>query len=88
MKNEIISESPFIYREWPTYLFDLKKDPYEYTNIARYNIDVVEEMLQRYKEYESTMIPAFTADEIEEGNPINFNGIWSSGWCKSEPGFI
>ena len=80
------SIAPFTYKEMPTYLFDLKNDPNEHYNIAKYNLDVVEEILQRYKEYESTMIPPFTADEIEEGNPIHFNGIWSSGWCKSGPG--
>ena len=79
---------PFMFREWPTYLFDLKNDPNEYYNIAINNLDVVEEMLQRYKEYESSMIPPNSADEIEEGNPINFNGVWSSGWCESEPGLM
>ena len=84
--DTIESIAPFTYKERPMYLFDLKNDPNEHYNIAKYNLDVVEEILQRYKEYESTMIPPFTADEIEEGNPIHFNGIWSSGWCKSGPG--
>ena len=75
----------FIYRERQTYLYDLKDDPNEYHNIAMDNINVVEEMLQRYEEYESTMIPPNLSPEIDEGSPIHFNGVWSSGWCKSEP---
>ena len=77
-----------MFGEWPTYLFDLEKDPNEYKNIAEHNIDVVEIMFQRFKEYESTMIPSNKADDVEEGNPIHFDGVWSSGWCESEPGFI
>ena len=82
---EMIPGPPYIFRGWPTYLFDLKNDPLECFNIARDNPDVVDKMLERYKEHESTMIPPFTADQVDEGNPIFFNGTWSPGWCESKP---
>ena len=84
-ENEMIPEPPYIFRGWPTYLFDLKNDPHECYNIAKDNPDVVDKMLERYKEHESTMIPPFTADQVDEGNPMFFNGIWSPGWCESKP---
>merc|ERR1712241_643487 len=84
-ENEMIQDSPYIFRGWPTYLFDLKNDPLECYNIAKNNPDVVDQMLERYKEHESTMIQPFTADEVDEGNPMYFNGIWSPGWCESMP---
>ena len=84
-ENEMIPEPPYIFRGWPTYLFDLKNDPLECYNIARDNPDVIDKMLERYKEHESTMIPPFTADPVDEGNPMFFNGTWSPGWCESKP---
>jgi len=67
------------------YLFNLKEDPYEHNNLAADNPDLVEELKARLAEYEATMIPPDTADEIAEGNPSNFGGAWATGWCDSEP---
>ena len=72
----------------PIYLFDLKEDPNESTDIAEDNLDIVEGMCQRYEEYKSTMSPLDSASEIVEGNPIHFDEAWSSGWCKSEPQIV
>ena len=36
-------------------------------------------------EYWVTMIPADVAKDVEEGNPVHFNGTFSPGFCDSEP---
>ena len=28
------------------------------------------------------MVTADIADEVHDGNPVLFNDIWSTGWCK------
>jgi len=67
------------------YLFNLKDDPNEYNNLATANPDLVEELKAKLAEYEATMIPPDTTSEIVDGNPANFGGVWSTGWCDSEP---
>jgi len=42
-------------------------------------------MIARLEEYMLTMIPPDCADDIEEGNPIHFNGTFAPGFCESEP---
>ena len=71
--------------ERPVFLYNLSDDPYEYNNIAQGNKKMVDKMMKKLAEYQSTMIPPHIANEIKEGNPNNFNGAWSSGWCESEP---
>jgi len=67
------------------YLYNLVDDPYENNNIAEQNQEIVKQMRQRLKEFESTMIPPNIAKDVDEGNPSHFNGTWSSGWCESLP---
>jgi len=77
--------NPVMINDKPVYLFDLSSDPNEYSNLAEENPDVLAEMLLKFDEYESTMIPPHTAAETEAGNPSHFDGVWSPGWCESEP---
>jgi len=77
---------PVIVDGKPIYLFDLSSDPNEYTNLADENPDIVDEMLTKFEEYQSSMIAPHIADEIEAGNPSHFDGAWGPGWCESEPG--
>ena len=65
--------------------FNFQDDPFEYTNIADQNPEVVTKMMERLKEYWLTMIPADVGNDVEEGNPIHFNGTFSPGFCESEP---
>jgi len=69
------------------YLYNIKEDPNEYHNIAKDNPTVVEELKEKLKVYYDSMIPPNIEEQIEEGNPSNFNGTFASGWCKSEPTF-
>jgi len=77
--------SPYLMDGRKYYLFNLRDDPYEYKNIAEDNLDIVEDMRARYEEYEASMIPPDNAAETGQGNPSHFGGVWSTGWCESEP---
>ena len=84
-KDNKLRQKAYKIDDWPIYLYNLKKDPYEYNNIADENHDIVEEMKMKLEEYRLSMISPHIADETKEGNPSNFNGVWSPGWCESEP---
>ena len=47
--------------------------------------DKVDELLARLEEYKNTMIEPDVAAEVKRGNPWNFGGLYSTGWCKAEP---
>ena len=47
--------------------------------------DTVDEILTRLNEIRVTMIKPDVAQETERGNPWNFGGFYSSGWCQAEP---
>ena len=70
--------------ERPVYLYNVVEDPYENNNIAKENQEIVEKMKMRLEEYQSSMIPPHTAFDTKQGNPSNFGGVWSPGWCESE----
>jgi arylsulfatase A-like enzyme len=77
--------NPYITDERAVFLYNVVEDPYENNNIAPENQDIVERMKVRLQEYQSSMIPPHTAAETTKGNPSNFGGVWSPGWCESEP---
>merc|ERR1712043_18993 len=65
------------------YLYNITDDPLEYNNISKENPTIVAELMDKLKAYFSSMIPPNIEDQIEEGNPSNFNGTFATGWCKS-----
>ena len=73
----------FVYKE----IYYFTEDPNEYHNIAKENPTVVEELKEKLRVYYDSMIPPNIEEQIEEGNPHNFNGTYATGWCKSEPIF-
>ena len=60
-------------------------DPFEFNNIAEHNPEIVDKLMEKLMEYWVTMIPADVAKDVEEGNPVHFNGTFSPGFCDSEP---
>ena len=60
-------------------------DPFERTNIAEENPNIVAELKDKLDTYQKTMIPPNVLPETEKGNPKYFNGTYSPGWCKSQP---
>ncbi len=66
-------------------LFNLTADPTEHFDISANHPDVVSVMLLRLHELEVGMIDPDISEEVEAGNPNNFGGTFSSGWCNAEP---
>ncbi len=62
-------------------LFNLTADPLETNNIADLHPELVLSMMERIAEIEVTAVPADDPDDAEAGNPNNFGGFWSPGWC-------
>ncbi|XP_077868583.1 arylsulfatase B-like [Saccoglossus kowalevskii] len=65
------------------YLFNIKDDPLETNNL--YNDpakqEIINEMKQRLDEFRTSVPPFWFPGEDESGNPDNFGGAWSPGWC-------
>ncbi len=62
-------------------LFNLTADPFETTNIASLHPELVLSMTERIVEIANTAVPIDAPPENEAGNPSNFGGFWSTGWC-------
>lgn len=42
-------------------------------------------MLAHLEEMKTTMIEPFISPEVDEGDPNNFGGVYSPGWCVAQP---
>ncbi|KAL4218594.1 hypothetical protein ACF0H5_021184 [Mactra antiquata] len=62
-------------------LFDIENDPTEHYDIADQCPDTVQQLISRLKHYRTTMVPAHFPNNDKRGDPINFDWVWSSGWC-------
>jgi len=63
-------------------LFDLDNDPTEKENLALARPNITTYLEQVLDNYRAGMVPPDVANKTQKGNPNNFNGIWSSGWCQ------
>lgn len=63
-------------------LFNISSDPNEHFNIADEHPDIVKELMKGINDYRSTMIKPSVADNEASGNPNNFGGFFSTGWCE------
>ncbi|XP_077983189.1 arylsulfatase B-like [Glandiceps talaboti] len=61
-------------------LYNLKDDPYEYTNVADQHPDVVADIREALETYEETAW-TFWPEEDTAADPTNFGNFWSQGWC-------
>ncbi len=66
-------------------LFNLTADPVESTDLAASHPEIVSVMLGRLNDAKAMMIPAVKTTETAAGNPANFGGAFSPGWCESKP---
>ena len=64
-------------------LYNLSSDPTEFLDISDRHPDIVVEMIERLEEIEKTMIAPFSGPEVDEGDPDNFGGVYSPGWCTA-----
>ncbi|XP_078610516.1 arylsulfatase B-like [Branchiostoma floridae x Branchiostoma japonicum] len=67
-----------------TWLFDLKEDPTETTNLAASMPTKLKEMKERLEDYKLSMVPAINPRRNPRSFPIYWDGAWSPGWCSAE----
>lgn len=65
----------------PYQLFDIDNDPTEHFDIADQQPDVLNTMKSRLEYYRKSLVPAHYPKEDKRGDPKNFGGVWSPGWC-------
>ncbi|XP_067667935.1 arylsulfatase B-like [Haliotis asinina] len=71
----------FDQRHEMVWLFNLTADPLEKYNLASQMPGVVETLRARMLEYKKQMVPANFPREDPKGDPTNFGGAWTPGWC-------
>ena len=79
-------------------LFHLDEDPYEKKNLAteypaitqylaglldQYQVTFLLMLLAQLVSSKAGMVAPDIAPRLDEGNPINFKGVWSPGWCNA-----
>ncbi|XP_002730757.1 arylsulfatase B-like [Saccoglossus kowalevskii] len=66
-----------------TFLFNLRDDPLETTNLATdpEMQDILEEMQARLQYYKDNAAPLWYPENIDESDPKYFDGAWTPGWC-------
>jgi len=70
-------------KTWGTkLLFNLEEDPEERKNIANDNPDMVKKLRNRVVEHFFNLQPHFVPEDDQAGNPVNWGGFWSPGWCQ------
>ena len=62
-------------------LFNLLQDPEEMNNLYEEEISIVSELEERLDEVIAALPDGFYPEDDEAGNPENFGGVWSDGWC-------
>ena len=62
-------------------LFNLAADPEEKEDLAEKEPEIAATLLARLKEHLETMLDGTLPDLDEAGDPSNFGGVWTSGWC-------
>ena len=71
-------------RRWPKlkkHLFNVVEDPEERTDLQESRPDLMEELRLRVREYLGSFVARDYPDTDKRGNPRNFGGVWSPGWC-------
>ena len=62
-------------------LFNLLHDPGELNNLYEEEMLIVAELEERLDEVIAALPEGFYPDQSEAGDPENFGGVWSDGWC-------
>lgn len=56
-------------------------DPFETTDLAQQRPDLVVEMEALLTAELDSLVPNDTPDDDPAGDPSNFDGVWTPGWC-------
>ena len=70
-------------REPQLLLFHLEDDPYEKKNLVAEFPAITQYLLTLLDRYQAGMVEPDITDLVPDGNPANFGGVWSSGWCNA-----
>ncbi|KAK8720984.1 hypothetical protein OTU49_012991 [Cherax quadricarinatus] len=62
-------------------LYDLTEDPEERVNLAEIMEELVIDMLEFLEQQMSRYVPADYQPCDLAGDPINFDNVWTPGWC-------
>ena len=62
-------------------LYNLENDPTESLNLIDEMLEVAEDLKLRLEQYIAALPDELYPDEDEAGDPANFGGVWSDGWC-------
>ena len=72
---------------WPYMIYDdsglfyFLDDPYEHDNLYSKERSIFKEMKAKLDMYKKSIVPPFSNKPDPAGNPKNFNGYWTPGWC-------
>mgnify|MGYP002629525166 CR=1 FL=1 len=64
-------------------LFNLDSDPYERVNLVTTYPAISSYLASLLDQYEAGMEPPHVAEIVPRGNPSNWGGVWSPGWCNA-----
>ncbi|XP_064601569.1 arylsulfatase B-like [Liolophura sinensis] len=77
-----VDSSLYYQRRNDTYrLYDIEADPTEHFDLASQLPQIVSMMRDRLENYRKSMVPAGDLPDDPAGDPKNFGGVWSPGWC-------
>ena len=85
--NNITNANEYQYifdKQWQNlqkYLFNVEEDPEEKKDLTKKLPKILEELRQKTREFYGSFTPRDYPSLSQKGNPKNFDGIWSSGWC-------
>ncbi|XP_077981232.1 arylsulfatase B-like [Glandiceps talaboti] len=63
------------------YLFNIRDDPEERNNTADLYPDIVEKLKARLDVHRKHLVPPVDSTRDLAGDPINYGGVWTPGWC-------
>ena len=62
-------------------LFNVEEDPEEKKDLTKKLPKILEKLRQKTREFYGSFTPRDYPSLSQKGDPKNFDGIWSSGWC-------
>ena len=77
-----VKDAP-VAREPQLLLFHLEDDPYEKRNLVLELPAITQYLVTLLDRYQAGMVEPDITDLVPDGNPTNFGGVWSSGWCNA-----
>ena len=62
-------------------LFNIADDPSELVNLFDTETEIAEDLMMLLEEYIVALPDDLYPNEDQAGDPSNFGGVWSEGWC-------